>query len=252
MFGVLLISLLLAPAAASEKITLFAASSLTNALQQIAEQYQQAHDVRIVSSFASSSTLARQIEQGAPADIFISADQLWMDYLWQKKQLLPETRYTLLGNALVLISSQSVQFAPIEINNHTDWIKLLAGGRLALGDPAHVPIGLYAKQALENLGSWATVAPHLARANNVRSALALVERQEAPLGIVYRSDAVASNKVQVVATFPASSHAAVEYPMAIIQGQQRQAVDAFYHYLKGPQAAAIFQHFGFSRSDDVN
>ncbi|KFK95099.1 MULTISPECIES: molybdate ABC transporter substrate-binding protein [unclassified Serratia (in: enterobacteria)] len=244
--GIALLFGLAAQASAAEKVTVFAAASLTNALEEIATQYQHGKDVQVVASFASSSTLARQIEQGAPADLFISADQQWMDYLIDKQQMVQDTRYTLLGNELVLIAAKATRQGHIDISKTTDWASLLNGGRLAVGDPDHVPAGLYAKEALQNLGAWAVLEPKLARANNVRSAMALVEREEAPLGIVYASDAVASEKVKVVGTFPASSHKPVEYPMAIVKDRQNPSVSAFYRYLQGPEAAAIFQRYGFT------
>lgn len=244
--GVALTCGLVAQVAAAEKITVFAAASLTNALQDIATEYQKGKDVEVVSSFASSSTLARQIEQGAPADMFISADQQWMDYAIDKQQMVKDTRYTLLGNELVLIAAKSAKQDKITINKQTDWAKLLNGGRLSVGDPDHVPAGIYAKEALQNLDAWTTLEPQLARANNVRSAMALVEREEAPLGIVYGSDAVASDKVKVIAIFPQDSHKPVEYPMAIVKDHQTPAVTAFYDYLKGPQATAIFERYGFT------
>lgn len=233
-------------AQAAEKVTVFAAASLTNALQEIAAQYQQGKDVSIVTSFASSSTLARQIDQGAPADLFISADQKWMDYAIDKQAMVANTRYTLLGNQLVLVAPADSKLGQITIDAQTPWKKLLDGGRLAVGDPDHVPAGIYAKESLQKLGAWQSVSPLMARANDVRAALALVERGEAPLGIVYGSDAVASKKVKVVGVFPADSHKPVEYPMAIVKGKQSPAVDAFYDYLKGPQAATIFTRYGFT------
>ncbi|WP_431223222.1 molybdate ABC transporter substrate-binding protein [Serratia sp. L9] len=244
--GMALASGLVMQVSAAEKITVFAAASLTNALQDIATEYQKGKDVQIVSSFASSSTLARQIEQGAPADMFISADQQWMDYVIDKQQMVKDTRYTLLGNELVLIAAKSSKQDKIDINKQTDWAKLLNGGRLSVGDPDHVPAGIYAKEALQNLGAWTTLEPQLARANNVRSAMAMVEREEAPLGIVYGSDAKASDKVKLVGIFPEDSHKPVEYPMAIVKDRQTPAVTAFYDYLKSPQAAAIFERYGFS------
>ncbi|MFC0229500.1 molybdate ABC transporter substrate-binding protein [Serratia aquatilis] len=244
--GVALASGMIVQASAAERITVFAAASLTNALQDIAAQYQKGQDVQVVSSFASSSTLARQIEQGAPADLFISADQQWMDYVIDKQQMVKETRYTLLGNNLVLIAAKSAHQDNIGINKKTDWAKLLKGGRLSVGDPDHVPAGIYAKEALQNLGVWTALESQLARANNVRSAMALVEREEAPLGIVYGSDAVASDKVKVVGIFPEESHKPVEYPMAIVKDRQTPAVTAFYSYLKSPEAAAIFERYGFA------
>ncbi|MDN0106337.1 molybdate ABC transporter substrate-binding protein [Yersinia rochesterensis] len=227
-------------------MTVFAAASLTNALQDIAAQYKKEKQVDVVASYASSSTLARQIEQGAPADLFISADQQWMDYVIDKQQMVASTRYTLLGNELVLIAPKDSKIDKVEIDKKTDWKKLLEGGRLAVGDPDHVPAGIYAKESLENLGAWSTLAPEMARANNVRSAMALVERAEAPLGIVYGSDAIASDKVKVVGVFPAASHKPVEYPMAIVKGHENPTVTAFYDYLKSPVAAVIFEKYGFT------
>ena len=231
---------------AAGNITVFAAASLTNALQDIAAQYKKEKQVDVVASYASSSTLARQIEQGAPADMFISADQQWMDYAIDKQQIVANTRYTLLGNELVLIAPQDSKIDKVEIDKKTDWKMLLNGGRLAVGDPDHVPAGIYAKESLENLGAWSTLAPEMARANNVRSAMALVERAEAPLGIVYGSDAIASNKVKVVGIFPEASHKPVEYPMAIVKGHENPTVSAFYDYLKSPVAAVIFKKYGFT------
>jgi molybdate transport system substrate-binding protein len=233
-------------ALAADKVTVFAAASLTNALEEIAAQYKKTHGTDVVSSFASSSVLARQIEQGAPADLFISADQQWMDDAVAKKSMIDSTRYTLLGNDLVLIAPRSDSAKPVTINDQTNWKSLLKGERLAVGDPDHVPAGIYAKEALQKLGAWSSVSPALARASNVRAALALVERNETPYGIVYGSDAVASKKVQVVGTFPEDSHKPVEYPVAIVNDRDNAAVKAFYNYLKGPEAAAVFKQYGFS------
>ncbi len=233
-------------AVAADNITVFAAASLTNALQDIASQYEKGKDVKIVSSFASSSTLARQIEQGAPADLFISADQQWMDYAAEKKTIDESSRFTLLGNDLVLVAPASAKAQKVDISKTTDWKSLLNGQRLAVGDPDHVPAGIYAKEALEKLGAWDQLSPVMARSNSVRAALALVERDETPYGIVYGSDAVASKKVAVVGTFPEDSHKPVEYPVAIVKDHKNASVSAFYDYLKGPQAAAIFKQYGFA------
>ncbi|MFU2152644.1 molybdate ABC transporter substrate-binding protein [Klebsiella aerogenes] len=228
------------------KITVFAAASLTNAMQDIAQAYKKEHRVEVVSSFASSSTLARQIEAGAPADLFISADQKWMDYAVDKKSIDKATRTTLLGNSLVVVAPKASDRSDITINAKTEWASLLQGGRLAVGDPDHVPAGIYAKEALQKLGAWETLSPKLAPAEDVRGALALVERNEAPLGIVYGSDAVASKGVKVVGTFPEDSHKKVEYPLAIVDGHKNATVTAFYDYLKGPEASAIFKRYGFT------
>ena len=218
------------------KITVFAAASLTNAMQDIATQYKKEKGVDVVSSFASSSTLARQIEAGAPADLFISADQKWMDYAVDKKAIDTASRQTLLGNSLVVVAPKASEQKDFTIDSKTNWTSLLNGGRLAVGDPEHVPAGIYAKEALQKL----------APAEDVRGALALVERNEAPLGIVYGSDAVASKGVKVVATFPEDSHKKVEYPVAVVEGHNNATVKAFYDYLKGPKAAEIFKRYGFT------
>ncbi|EIX9084016.1 molybdate ABC transporter substrate-binding protein [Klebsiella aerogenes] len=228
------------------KITVFAAASLTNAMQDIAQAYKKERHVEVVSSFASSSTLARQIEAGAPADLFISADQKWMDYALDKKSIDTASRTTLLGNSLVVVAPKASDRGDIAINDKTAWVSLLQGGRLAVGDPDHVPAGIYAKEALQKLGAWETLSPKLAPAEDVRGALALVERNEAPLGIVYGSDAVASKGVKVVGTFPEDSHKKVEYPLAIVDGHKNATVTAFYDYLKGPEASAIFKRYGFT------
>ena len=228
------------------KITVFAAASLTNAMQDIAQAYKKERHVEVVSSFASSSTLARQIEAGAPADLFISADQKWMDYAVDKKSIDTASRTTLLGNSLVVVAPKASDRGDIAINDKTDWVSLLQGGRLAVGDPDHVPAGIYAKEALQKLGAWETLSPKLAPAEDVRGALALVERNEASLGIVYGSDAVASKGVKVVGTFPEDSHKKVEYPLAIVDWHKNATVTAFYDYLKGPEASAIFKRYGFT------
>jgi len=244
--SVLSVSLAGSAIADTGKITVFAAASLTNALQDIATVYQKEHKVAIASSFASSSTLARQIEAGAPADLFISADQKWMNYAVEKETIQADTRKNLLENTLVLVAPKSSAQGDVTINTRTDWAALLKGGRLAVGDPDHVPAGIYAKEALQKLGSWDSLSSKLAPADDVRNALALVERDEAPLGIVYGSDAVASKGVKVVGVFPADSHQKVEYPIAIVKGHDNATVKAFYQYLQGPEAAKIFQQYGFT------
>ncbi|AOM40798.1 molybdate ABC transporter substrate-binding protein [Xenorhabdus hominickii] len=231
---------------AVDKVTVFAAASLTNALDDIAAQYKQEKQGNIVASYASSSTLARQIDQGAPADIFISADQQWMNYVADQQLIVADTRHTLLGNQLVLIAPKESKLDKVDINRETKWKSLLAGERLAVGDPGHVPVGIYAKESLQYLHAWDVLNPLMARTNNVRSGMALVERSETPLGIIYGSDAVASNKVKVVGVFPPESHKPVEYPIAIIKGHEKQAVRDFYDYLKTPEAAAIFKRYGFN------
>lgn len=231
--------------ALANSVTMFAAASLTNALQDIGAQYKQEKQVDVVLSFASSSTLARQIEAGAPADLYMSADQSWMDYVQKNNSIDVQSRKTLLSNSLVVIVPKDSSQMPLAINEHTDWDSLLQGGRLAVGDPQHVPVGIYAKQALEKLGAWNKIESKLAPTQDVRSGLVLVERSEVSAGIVYSSDALVSPGVKVVGSFPPETYPKVEYPLAIVAGHDNPVVRAFYDYLQGPQAAAIFKQYGF-------
>lgn len=245
--GIVLSVWVIGQGAAAQQITVFAAASLTNALDDYIAAYQQTHpSVRVVASYASSSTLARQIVEGAPADIFISADQKWMDFIAVRGQIIPQTRRTLLGNTLVLIAPVDSALDTITLSADTPWRTLLKAGRLATGDPDHVPAGIYARQALQSLGTWRTLEPKLARANNVRAALMLVARKEAPLGIVYGSDVLASADVKVVGTFPESSHPPIEYPLAVIAKHDNPVVRAFWSDLQGAEAAKIFTKYGFT------
>jgi molybdate transport system substrate-binding protein len=240
----LLLSLLLVPPARAEDITVFAAASLTDALGEIGKAYEAKGGGRIVASFASSSDLARQIEHGAPADIFISADQQWADYLDQRGLIEKGSRLNLLSNELVLVAPAG-STANLAIGPGFPLDRALADNRLAVGDPDHVPAGIYARQALESLGVWRSVENKLARAGSVRAALAFVERGECPLGIVYRSDALSDSMVRVVGVFPADSHPPVTYPAALVAGRHSQAALEFLHYLLMPDAARIFKKYGF-------
>ena len=226
------------------EITVFAAASLTDALQDIGKLYERQGKGKITASFASSSDLARQIEHGAPADLFVSADQQWADYLDQRGLLDKTSRVILLRNDLVLIAPADSSLK-LTIAANFALAQALGEGRLAVGDPDHVPAGIYAHQALESLGVWAAVEPKLARAGSVRAALAFVERGECPLGIVYRSDALSDPKVKVIGTFPETSHPPVIYPAALVAGHHSQAAVDFLHYLITPDAAAIFKRYGF-------
>jgi molybdate transport system substrate-binding protein len=239
-------TLLFAPAAvAAEKITVYAAASLTNALQDIDAAYSKQSGTPIAESFASSSTLARQIEAGAPAAVFISADTKWMDYL-AKKDLIA-TQSVLLGNALALIAPANTPVPPQSIDSGFDWVKLLGpNGRLAVGDPDHVPAGIYAKDALQHLGAWNSLEPRLARADDVRGALAFVERGDAPLGIVYVTDARVSAKVKIIGVFPASSHAPIIYPAGIVKGADTPPVENYFRFLRSPEAHSVFARYGFA------
>jgi len=234
-------------AADPDSVTVFAAASLTDAFQALAARYrEQGGGADIRFSFAASSTLARQIEAGAPADIFASANPEWMDYLAGKNLMVPGTRVEPLGNALVMIAPADSALQSVEITKGFDIAGLVGpGNRLATGDPAHVPVGLYAEQALRSLAVWPAAEPLLARADSVRSALALVERGEVPLGIVYATDANASPKVKIVGTFPPESHAPIVYPFAIVAGHDTPAVRSFFRYLTAGTAAPVYRQFGF-------
>ena len=240
-----LIALLLPLTARAQQVTVFAAASLTDAMKDISTKWAAAGHQPLVLSFGSSSTLARQIEQGAPANVFASADEKWMDYLADKKLIAEGTRKDLLGNDLVLVVSSDKPMH-VTIDKGFDLTGLLgANGRLATGDPAHVPVGIYAEQALKALGLWDSVSPRLARTEDVRAALLLVERGEAPAGIVYATDAAASKAVMIAGTFPADSHDPVSYPFAVTKSGDNADARALLAFLSGASARAVFVQRGF-------
>lgn len=243
---VLFLCLLLAPVVArAQAVTVFAAASLTDAMKDIAAEWTKAGHKPLRLSFGASSSLARQIEQGAPANLFASADLKWMDYLAEKTLIAPDTRRNLLGNTLVLIVPAD-RPRQIAITPALDLAALLgANGRIATGDPAHVPVGLYAREALTKLSLWDAVMPRLARTEDVRAALLLVERGEAPAGIVYSTDAAASKGVSVAGTFPADSHQAITYPFAVTKAGDTPEARSVMTYLAGPEARALFSQRGF-------
>jgi molybdate transport system substrate-binding protein len=230
---------------AEDSVTVFAAASTTNAINDIVKMFSEKGRGRVVPSYASSSTLAKQIENGAPANLFISADEPWMNYLEERKVIGRASRFDLLGNKLVLIAPADSSIK-VKIGPKFGLAKLLRDGRLAVGDPDHVPAGKYAKAALKKLGIWIEVENKLARASDVRGALALVERGECPLGIVYSTDAAISKKVKVVGTFPEHSHPPITYPAALISGKDSPAARSFLDFLKTPEAKAIFEKYGFT------
>lgn len=240
----LAVGLMTAPAAAEEPVTVFAAASLTDAVGAVAKSYEIRGSRPVRTSFASSAALARQIENGAPAEIYISADRLWMDKLESGGFLEPGTRADLLHNSLVLIAPAGAPFT-VEIAPGFPLAEHLGGGRLAIGEPGSVPAGIYGKQALESLGVWESVADKLAPAADVRAALVFVERGETPAGIVYATDAQASEKVTVAGRFPPASHGRITYPIALIRGAGKPARD-FYDYLQSGLARAIFERHGFA------
>jgi molybdate transport system substrate-binding protein len=235
------------PVSASESVLVFAAASLTDAVSEVAGRYQESTGVGVKLSFAASSTLGRQIEAGAPAQIFVSANESWMDQLQASGLIIAESRIAPVGNALVLIAPIDSRLPPFNPGPDSNLLSLLGGdGRLALGDPAHVPAGTYAREALQKLGLWSALESRLALADNVRAALALVSRGEAPLGIVYATDA-SVGKVRVLGTFPASSHAPIRYPVAIVRGGNTAPARAFFEFLTGDVGLGILERHGFQR-----
>jgi molybdate transport system substrate-binding protein len=242
----LFLCVLLVPLASrAQELTVFAAASLTDAMKDVSAQWVNAGHRPLRMSFGSSSTLARQIEQGAPADLFASADEKWMDYLAEKKLIVAGTRKDLLGNSLVLVVPGDKP-RHVTIDAGFDLSGLLGpSGRLAVGDPAHVPVGIYAEQALRKLGLWDSIQPRLARTDDVRSGLLLVERGEAPAGIVYATDASVSKGVMVAGTFPPNSHDPISYPFALTKNGDTAEARALLAFLAGPQARTVFVQRGF-------
>lgn len=234
------------PSALAGGIVVFAAASTTDAVTEIGALYRQKGLGSIKGSYASSSTLAKQIEQGAPADVFLSANTQWMQYLDTKGLVEKGSRRNLLRNRIALIVPQDSPVKAFEIKQGADVLSLLGkDGRLAVGDPAHVPVGMYGKQALENLKIWDLVKDRIAPAKDVRAGLALVERGEAPLGLVYESDAVVTNKVRVIGVFPVGSHTEVIYPVGAVAGKNVAEAKAFIEFLTTPEARAVFKKYGF-------
>jgi len=231
-------------AAQPQGVLVFGAASLTNVLDDLARAWQAQSHVSVKASYAASSVLARQIEAGAPADVFFSADLDWMDYLEQHKLLKAGSRHDVVGNRLVLI-------APADSTLHVQLVQgvdlgaaLGADGKLATGDPDSVPVGKYAHAALEKLGAWGAVADRLVRAENVRAALAFVARGEATLGIVYRTDALAENRVRIVAEFPSDSYPPIMYPIGLTTHAGADAA-RFIEFVRSRAARATFVKYGF-------
>jgi molybdate transport system substrate-binding protein len=236
----------LSPILAEDKvITVFAAASMKNALDDIDAAYTAKTGVKIVVSYAASSALAKQIEQGAPADVFISADTDWMDYAIGKKNINEPTRVNLLGNSLVLIAPKDSEIDNVAIGAGFDLAKLIGDGKIATADVKSVPVGKYARAALEKLGAWTTAEPKFAMTENVRAALALVARGEAVLGIVYSTDAKVEPGVKIVGTFPEDSHPAIIYPVAATATAKPETA-GYLAFLRSQAARAIFEKYGFS------
>ena len=225
-------------------VTVFGAASLADALKEIAANYKKASGKDVAVSLAASSQLARQIEASAGADIFISADLDWMDYLDNKGLIQHDTRENLLGNRLVLVAGKDVS-TNISIAPHFDLLAALKGGRLAMADPDSVPAGKYGRSALTSLGIWNGVVNHVVNAENVRVALSYVARGEAPLGIVYETDAKADPNVKIVGVFPENTHAPILYPAALVKDAKPEA-RTFLAYLASPASRAVFEKDGFT------
>ncbi len=240
------LALLLTAAGAAARpasVTVFAAASLTNVLQELGAAYTRETGTTVGFSFAATSLLARQIESGAHVDVFFSADQEWMDYLDQRGLVQTASRRNVLGNRLALIAP-SDSTLQLKVEPAFRLLAALNGGRLATGDPDSVPVGRYARSALTSLGVWGELADHLVRADNVRTALAFVARGEAPLGIVYLTDAKLEAGVRIVDLFPAGSHPPISYPVALTSGAGAPAA-AFVEFLRGPVGTAAFEKYGF-------
>lgn len=232
-------------AARAQDIVVFAAASLQNALDDAVHRFEQQGGTPVKVSYAASSQLAKQIENGAPADIFISADLDWMDYLQKRNLIKPATRHNLLGNQLVLVAP-SGSGVKVNIKPGFDLVGLLKGGRLAMADPDSVPAGKYGKAALEKLGVWQSVAPHVAGAENVRAALLYVDRRETPLGIVYRTDAASDPNVEIAGVFPEDTHLPIIYPIAVTAASTNPAAVKFLVFLESPATRPAFEKQGFT------
>ncbi|GHG28905.1 molybdate ABC transporter substrate-binding protein [Paracoccus aerius] len=230
--------------AIADDVTVFAAASLTDALDRVAREWSAETGQTAVISYAGSPVLAKQIGEGAPADIFISASPDWMDELEASGDIRPDTRRDLLGNSLVLIAHGAAR--PVTVDKTLDLPAMLDGGKLSMAMVDSVPAGIYGKAALIQLGLWDKVAPMVAQSDNVRTALAFVARNEAPLGIVYATDAAAQENVTVIGTFPAGSHDPIIYPAAITAQSDSDQAEAFLDYLSSAPAQAIWRDFGFT------
>ncbi|THB80317.1 MAG: molybdate ABC transporter substrate-binding protein [Desulfobacteraceae bacterium] len=243
----------------NREIVLFAAASTTHAVNAVLSIYTREHGGTVIPSFASSSTLAKQIDRGAPAELFLCANPKWMDYLEKRDMIETETRKDLLGNRMVLIVpgrvSKSDSTLPggarfSTLGPDLDLIPILDQGKnrgiLAMGDPDHVPAGIYGMQALTSLGLWPEIASRIARAKDVRAALVLVERAEASAGIVYATDALGSKRVMVEGVFPEHLHEPIKYPLAIIQGRSTPRTRELAAFLQSEAALAVFKTYGFT------
>jgi len=238
------LSFIVLPAAADD-VLIFAAASTAPALEENIQRYGETSTDRVRASYASSGALARQLDNGAPASLYLSANTKWLDWVEKKNLLAPKTRMDLLQNRLVLVEPNGAAIRPV----HRDllgWLSQVRGNRrLAIADPAHAPAGEYAKIALTSLGLWQSLSGRTVRARDVRAALLLVERQEASFGIIYRTDAQSSHAVRILAAFPEDSHPPILYGLAIIRNMDKGATRRFYDFLKSPRGQIIFRRYGF-------
>lgn len=238
------ISLFVKEKTPSDEVIVYVAASMTNAINDINKLYETRYHTHIKTSYAASSTLAKQIEQGATADIFISADTAWMDYLVQKNLVTKSNTQHLLGNTLVIIAPKNIPFNTSIRFEPSFNIGSALTGKLCTGNTNSVPVGKYAKQALHNLGWWEKIQPKLVETEDVRSALTFVDRGECQLGIVYATDAKISKNSQIVGTFPLTTHTPIVYPIGLVK--QNAETQRYYQFLQSPQAKAIYQQYGFS------
>jgi len=226
-------------------LVLFAAASLKESLDEVNRLYANARGDKPLASYAASSALAKQIEAGAPADVFFSADLDWMDYLASRQLIKPDTRSQLLGNKIVLIAAKDSKIN-LRIEPHFPLERALGSGRLAMADPDSVPAGKYGKAALESLAVWSSVASKVAPAENVRAALLLVSRGEAPLGIVYQTDAASDKGVRIVDAFPSGSSPPVVYPVAVTARSSNPGAASYVEFLRSSAAREVFERAGFT------
>ncbi|MFC5079808.1 Molybdate-binding periplasmic protein precursor [Vibrio thalassae] len=237
----------LSPIAWAASLNIYAASSMTNAVDELANEFTKKTGVQVVRVYGGSSSMARHIYQGAPADVFISANVKWVDYLVENGVVDKNNVSNIARNQLVLIKNNKVEDKPFKLNAKESWTQWLDDNRLAIGAVSSVPAGIYAKQSLESLGVWSSVKTHLAPVNNVRQVLALVERNEAPLGIVYRTDALASQDVDIIEAFPESTHDPIIYPL--VKLTQREEVNMFAEFVHSQSGQSVLAKFGFLPSN---
>jgi molybdate transport system substrate-binding protein len=244
LMAALMAALTFGPARA-EPVTVFAAASTASAMDEVVARFNADAQTPGRAAYAASSTLAKQIANGAPASVYLSANAAWMDYLEAEGDIVPDSRGDLLGNTLVLVAAPTFEEA-IDLKDPASLPEALGEARLAVGDPDHVPAGQYAMAALTSLGAWPELEGRLARASDARATLALVARGEAPLGIVYETDAAISPEVRVVGRFPAENHPPIVYPVAAVAGREAGAAERFLAFLRGPEARRVFERHGFT------